>query len=107
MPQSPRIATCSYCGTRAALVLDRGRHELSCGSCGAPLHEMKMMPVSGRTGRKSPVPRERVWVDWQAERRHALGDAGPYRPDKPRKRRKSLRRKMLSELWDAVEDIFD
>ena len=110
MPQSPRIVTCSYCGTRAALVLDRGRHELSCGRCGAPLHEMKMMPVSrgaGRPGRKPPVPRERVRVDWQAERRHALGDAAPHRPDKPRRRRKSLRRRMLSELWDVVEDIFD
>ena len=25
----PKIATCSYCGTRAALVFDRGRHELN------------------------------------------------------------------------------
>jgi hypothetical protein len=43
-----KIATCCYCGTRAALVL-RGndRHELSCSSCGAPLHNLKMLPISG------------------------------------------------------------
>ena len=30
-----KVATCCYCGTKAALVL-RGKdsHELSCGSCG-------------------------------------------------------------------------
>ena len=39
-----KIATCCYCGTKAALVL-RGKdsHELSCGSCGAPLHDLKRL----------------------------------------------------------------
>ena len=41
-----KIATCSYCGTRAALKLTEvGRHELACSACGAPLHELKQMPV--------------------------------------------------------------
>ena len=40
-----KIATCCYCGTRAALVLDRARHELTCAQCGAPLHNLKMLPV--------------------------------------------------------------
>ena len=37
-----KIATCCYCGTKAALVL-RGQteHELACSSCGAPLSVMK------------------------------------------------------------------
>jgi len=41
-----KIATCCYCGTKAALIL-RGKdsHELSCGSCGAPLHDLKRLPV--------------------------------------------------------------
>ena len=41
-----KIATCCYCGTKAALVL-RGKdsYELSCGSCGAPLHDLKRLPV--------------------------------------------------------------
>lgn len=110
MPQSAKIVTCSYCGTRAALVLDRGRHELACSSCGAPLHEMKMMPLARQedgAGRKAGKRREKVQIDWDAERRHALGDRAPGRFEKPRKRRKSLGRKVLSELWDVVEDIFD
>jgi hypothetical protein len=110
MPQSHKIATCSYCGTRAALVLDRGRHELACGSCGAPLHDMKMMPVYRDGAAKrgaAPGRREKVRIDWDAERRHALGDHEPRRHSKPRKRRKPLARKVLGEIWDVVEDIFD
>ena len=61
-----KIATCCYCGTRAALVLTgKHRHELSCSGCGAPLHDLKMLPKD-RTGdreilhdrpRKSGKPR--------------------------------------------------
>jgi len=40
-----KIVTCCYCGTRAALVLTgKTRHELACSSCGAPLHDLKMLP---------------------------------------------------------------
>ena len=53
-----KIATCSYCGTKAALVL-RGKdsHELSCGSRGAPLHDLKRLPVEQRakTSKKRPA----------------------------------------------------
>jgi len=44
-----KIATCCYCGMKAALVL-RGKdsHELSCGSCGAPLYDLKRLPVEPR-----------------------------------------------------------
>lgn len=92
----PKIATCCYCGTRATLVIDRVRHELSCSSCGAPLREMKSMPC----GRAHEAP----------------GRARPAKATAPkpvktaangRKRRKSLRRRILEEVWDAVEDIFD
>lgn len=99
---TPKIATCSYCSTRAALVLDRGRHELICASCGAPLHEMKALhkPVQrARTGRARPMPLPRQ--DYDPER-------GSERPNrKRRKPRKGLARKMLEEIWDVVEDIFD
>ena len=77
--QGTKIATCCYCGTRAALVL-RGetRHELSCSACGAPLHNLKMMP-------KAPgAPRA-----------------------KPAKKRKTFGRKIFEEVFDLVEDIFD
>ncbi|ARE84120.1 hypothetical protein ROSMUCSMR3_02651 [Roseovarius mucosus] len=100
-PMGHKIATCSYCGTRAVLVLDRARHELACSSCGAPLHEMKAMPTR-ETGavrpkaRPMPLPRQ---------------DYGPERqvppPARKVKRRKGFGRRMLEEIWDTVEDIFD
>ena len=53
-----KIATCFYCGTKAALVL-RGKviHELSCGSCGAPLHDLKRLPLEPRdkTPKNAPL----------------------------------------------------
>jgi len=95
-----KIATCNYCGTRAALVLDRARHELTCASCGAPLHDMKAVPKAKaeRTRgkpRPMPLPRQRY-------------DEGP-RPTRPRKhkRRKGLGRRFFEEIWDVVEDVFD
>lgn len=96
-----KIATCSYCGTRAALVLDRARHELACSSCGAPLHEMKAMPTresgAGRAkARPIPVPK--------AEER---AGRQPRPSARKGKRRKTLGRRIFEEIWDAVEDIFD
>ena len=110
-PMGHKIATCNYCGTRAALVLDRGRHELTCASCGAPLHDMKALPKAKTRGadapgkpRPMPLPRQPYDVDG----RHA-GAARPMarKPVRPRKRRKGLGRRMMEELWDVVEDIFD
>ena len=57
-----KIATCCYCGTRAALVLSgRERHELACSNCGAPLHDLKMLPKradagAGRTSASTATP---------------------------------------------------
>lgn len=106
-----KIATCNYCGTRAALVFDQGRHELTCSSCGAPLHDMKAMPQaatqavkSAPAERRADPRRRKASVDWEEERRFALGDRVRH---KPRKRRKPFARKMLEEIWDVVEDIFD
>ncbi|XOY55465.1 MAG: hypothetical protein ACMUJK_11980 [Rhodobacterales bacterium] len=61
-----KIATCCYCGTRAALVL-RGhdRHELSCSNCGAPLHVMKMLPA---TKAPAPEPHKRPYTPPHPER---------------------------------------
>ncbi|MGX0903377.1 hypothetical protein ACSSV8_001954 [Roseovarius sp. MBR-79] len=88
---TPKIATCCYCGTRAALVLDRARHELSCSSCGAPLREMKSLPIENRAAPAQPASRPVV----------------PSKPRKKPKKRKSFKQRMLSEMWDAIEDIFD
>ena len=100
MPHQAKIATCCYCGTRAALVLGRmARHELACANCGAPLSELKMLKAVKA-----------------AERGSSRGVATRYkgrnrRPD-PRKRKKAKRRQSLGqlimqELWEASDDIFD
>ena len=53
-----KIATCCYRGTKAAQVL-RGKdsHELNCGSCGAPLHDLKRLPVElrAKTPKNAPM----------------------------------------------------
>ncbi|MGC9367987.1 MAG: hypothetical protein ACP5DX_00475 [Paracoccaceae bacterium] len=95
MPHSPKIATCCYCGTRAALVLGReGRHELTCASCGAPLHALKRLPSE---------------PDRQPPRKVRPAAYRPETPRKPKKakKRKSRARWLLSEVADLVEDVFD
>lgn len=99
---TPKIATCCYCGTRAALVLSGTvRHELACRSCGAALHDLKRLKVDhdGQKGlvRPSPV---------RAAPARAPRPAPAPRPKK-RKRRKSFGRRMLEEAWDVLEDILD
>lgn len=89
----PKIATCCYCGTRAALVLDKGRHELTCSSCGAPLRNLKRMPSDSAPTRR---PKARPAPPRQSPK-----------PARKQKKRKSLRKKLFEEVWDAIEDVFD
>lgn len=98
-----KIATCCYCGTRAALVLDKARHELSCSNCGAPLHEIKSIPV------QKLQPRERGYEKPKKRKKPEYHERSyeKYPPKRYSKKRKSYGRKVLSELWDVVEDIFD
>lgn len=101
-----KIATCCYCGTRAALVL-RGetRHELSCASCAAPLHELKMLRCD-RSG-----PRDGVKSRSRQERPYRPTRAGRPKPEartpKKGRRRKSLFKAIFEEAADMIEDIFD
>ncbi len=89
IPSPSKIATCCYCGTRAALVLKgKQRHELSCSSCGAPLHDLKMVP-------------KRKLVDHKGSR--VSGRAQMNR----KKKKKSLFSRVLDEAWDVIEDVFD
>jgi len=111
MPQT-KVATCTYCGHRAALVLRGERsHELSCASCGAPLHDLKMLKTSAvDEAAHRPIPKKG---------RKAKGDvhATPLAiwekqiKGDPRKRKKknkkSLSRRLLGEAFDLLEDIFD
>ncbi len=103
MTYPTKIATCCYCGTRAALTLDRGRHELSCAQCAAPLHDLKALPVR-ETPRKTGISHQPALRRFPA----APGsDAKRHRTSKKRKPRKSLWRRMAEEAFDVVEDIFD
>ncbi|WP_424986115.1 hypothetical protein [Microbulbifer sp. S227A] len=94
MPHPTKIATCCYCGTRAALVLAGDvRHELACSACGAPLHDLKMLRRD-RGKDRDLTPRK---------------PAKPTKPRKPksRKKRKGVLSKLFDEAFDAIEDIFD
>ena len=112
MPDSRKIATCCYCGTRSVLVLDKARHELTCGACGAPLHDMKFMPKKAekKEKRKSAAPVPSMPYPTTAPRDRGPVYQRPWQDDPRRKRkkkRKPMFRRMLEELWDEVEDIFD
>lgn len=92
---TPKIATCCYCGTRAALNL-RGneRHELACSNCGAPLHEMKMLR-SDAVGVRELV------------RQSPIRSSSDPRRRKKKKKTKSLSRRFMEEVWDVADDLFD
>ncbi|MGY3439645.1 MULTISPECIES: hypothetical protein [unclassified Marinovum] len=100
MPQGTKIATCCYCGTRAALVLTgQTRHELSCACCGAPLHDLKIMPAP----RSDVAPKVAVQIRGKA----AKAAAKPARKAKKKKAKKRGMSWFLDEAFDVLEDIFD
>lgn len=98
-----KIATCCFCGSKAALTLDAGRHELACAQCGAPLHDLKQIPVLAPAPVKPTV----------APRLRQFSASKPAKPamkpkkEKYQKRKKSWLKKLTSEVFDVVEDIFD
>jgi ribosomal protein L34E len=102
MYTSTKIATCCFCGTRATLVLTADRHELSCSSCGAPLHDLKKLPLdqSGKTTRKPAKPYGGGVTPPDHWERRA-------KPKKPRKKKKGLAQRFFEEAFDVIEDIFD
>jgi len=94
---TPKIATCCYCGTRAALTLrGKERHELACSNCGAPLHEMKMLRRDTEAEREvRGLPPKRQQTHYDTKRR------------KKKKKTKSLSRRFMEEVFDVAEDLFD
>ena len=107
---TPKIATCSYCGTRAALVLKgESRHELACSSCGAPLHDLKRLkagkvdaaahdlPKRGKKGARKSVETPMDLMEL------ALRKGGKAYAKKRSKKRKSA----WAQAFDLIEDIFD
>ncbi|WP_353309570.1 hypothetical protein [Shimia sp. NS0008-38b] len=107
MGHSTKIATCCYCGTRAALVL-RGdlRHELACSNCGAPLHNLKVMPALGPGAAPAhfshPIQRKKTKAQSKSKRA-----AHSHWEDHKARRSKTSRKKRTSRVKDWVEDVFD
>ncbi len=99
-----KIATCCYCGTRAALVL-RGKthHELSCQSCGAPLQALKMLP---KTPERVTAPAATPTRPEPKKRREKRDEDGRKKKRKLKKR-KGFGARLWEEFWDEIEDIFD
>lgn len=90
-----KIATCCYCGTRAALVLGKDRHELACSACGAPLHDLKMIPKKVKAAKPD---------------RELVRPSSSRNNPKPKKKRKSKMRRfadMFEDAFDLIEDILD
>ncbi|MDA9265320.1 hypothetical protein N9P81_00940 [bacterium] len=80
-----------------------GRHELACSRCGAPLHDLKMLPVA-KTG------------DRELIRYSPIRTAKSHNSKKPKKkspkRNKSKNsfkflKNAFEEAFDFIEDIFD
>lgn len=99
-----KIATCCYCGTKAALVLrGKDKHELTCSKCGAPLRALKMLPKHpDRATAPTATPARRT-------KRKRVEKYPAYGVDRPKKRRKtkSFGKKVMSGLWDVIEDVVD
>tara|TARA_R110002111_G_scaffold38351_1_gene73038 strand:- start:195 stop:533 length:339 start_codon:yes stop_codon:yes gene_type:complete len=107
-----KIATCCYCGSKTVLKLDRGRHELACANCGAPLRDLKMLqkeplakPAVSHLTRSRRDP-----SGWPApgspQRKIKAGKKKRKRPAK-RHKRSGWIKELAEEVFDFVEDIFD
>lgn len=130
MTQTTKIATCGYCGARAALVLtQQARHELTCSACGAPLDDVEVLQTTVRTAPPTDHPttskeaKSRAAVmPWMESRAKVNADdddddddddkdrrkaSKTSKKSKRRKRRKSLVQRFFDEAADAIEDIFD
>ncbi|MEX0310626.1 MAG: hypothetical protein AB3N17_10315 [Tateyamaria sp.] len=98
MAHPTKIATCCYCGTRAALVLTgRDRHELACSNCGAPLHDLKKLPKDMSGDRELVRP----------SRPRTPSKPAPKPKKKKYKKKKSRWADVFEDAFDIIEDIFD
>lgn len=108
-----RIATCCYCGTRAALVLEGAvQHELACASCGAPLSQMKNLKTGADKPRKTKASKSKAAKS--AKRPKSPADeilralAGrTNKKSRKKKSKKGLAHRFFDEAFDVIEDIFD
>ncbi|WP_366522977.1 hypothetical protein [uncultured Tateyamaria sp.] len=74
----------------------RDRHELACSTCGAPLHDLKMLPKKKQAGDRDLVRPSAI--------------QSPRQPKSARKKfqkRTSRWKDMFEDAFDIIEDIFD
>lgn len=105
---SEKIATCSYCGTRAALVLGgTTQHELACATCGAPLHDLRALKAekpkkSGKSAKKQKKAKKPP---------HTLdpvsGWSLPGASHAKKRVTRKLQRKIAKKALGALADLFD
>lgn len=99
-----KIATCCYCGKRGALVLaGESTHELACSACGAPLHNLKMLPKARDRSHKDLVKPSAL--PGRQDQLSAL-KTKPKKPKK-QKKKKSFKRRLMGGIFDIIEDIID
>ncbi|KIN64035.1 hypothetical protein Z946_2920 [Sulfitobacter noctilucicola] len=106
MAHPTKIATCCHCGSKAALTLENGRHELSCASCGAPLRNFKMLPKEPAT---PSAPKAAISHRAPLRQFPQAAKSEARKKIKPRKikKRKGWLKGLAEEVFDIVEDIFD
>lgn len=110
MSKNTKIATCCYCGARAALVLKgRNTHELACASCGAPLHNLKSLRADAVNPKRHTPAQERR--GHQSTRKGAPVTAQDLKSlvkkAKKLKKRRSSGARFLKKAFDVIEDILD
>lgn len=89
-----------------ALTLDTGRHALACATCGAPLKDLKALPV--KKPERPAISHPPVLRQFANQARTAGKMAEkPRKKAKKGKRRKSLFTRLAEEAFDLVEEIFD
>lgn len=99
-----KIATCCYCASKMAFRLDKGRHELTCASCGAPLRNLKMMP---KPVEKAPAISHQKRVGEPAKRVKVVKPKPMKRKSTSWKKRAGWLRDFAEDAFEFVEDIFD
>ena len=104
MHRQTKIATCCYCGKRAALIL-RGqtRHELACAGCGAPLKNLKRL--KSEHPEKYPAG-ENGMTDQRFKQDQPMRRTRDAHKKK-RNRRKPLSHRIFEEVFDLIEDALD
>ncbi len=85
----------------------RERHELACASCGAPLHDLKMLRKD-KVGERELVQPSRIRVRPKDPIAGGKWEPKPrVKKAKYRKKRKGFLKWAFEEAFDVIEDIFD